>query len=59
VKFKASQVGISLWKPISPFGERAVSSETNTPYWTTFELPLIEMKAASVGILEQAIAGLR
>jgi hypothetical protein len=27
-----------------------------TPYWTTFELPTIDMKAASVGILDQIVA---
>jgi len=31
----------------------------STPYWTTFELPAIDMKAASVGILDQMVAGLR
>jgi hypothetical protein len=30
-----------------------------TPYWTTFELPPIDMKAASVGILDQIATGLR
>jgi hypothetical protein len=30
-----------------------------TPYWITFELPSIDMKAASVGILDQTVAGLR
>jgi hypothetical protein len=32
---------------------------SGTPYWTTFELPAIDMKAASVGILDQIVAGLR
>ena len=30
-----------------------------TPYWTTFELPAIDMKAACVGALDQTVAGLR
>ena len=30
-----------------------------TPYWTTFELPPVDMKAASVGILDQMVTGLR
>jgi hypothetical protein len=30
-----------------------------TPYWTTFELPSIDMKDASVGLLDQIVAGLR
>ena len=30
-----------------------------TPYWTTFELPAIDVKAASVGLLDQLVAGLR
>jgi len=29
-----------------------------TPYWITFELPSIDMKAASVGLLDQIVAGL-
>jgi hypothetical protein len=29
-----------------------------TPYWTTFELPSIDMKVASVGVLDQMVAGL-
>jgi len=47
--------------------ERPVGSREQTPfsrffyspYWTTFELPAIDMKAASVGILDQILAGLR
>jgi len=30
-----------------------------TPYWITFEFPAIDMKAASVGILDQIATGLR
>jgi hypothetical protein len=30
-----------------------------TPYWITFELPSIDVKAASIGILDQVVAGLR
>ena len=30
-----------------------------TPYWTTFELVAIDVKAASVGILDQIVARLR
>jgi hypothetical protein len=29
-----------------------------TPYWTTFELPAIDTKVASVGILDQIATGL-
>jgi hypothetical protein len=29
------------------------------PYWTTYEPLSIDMKAASVGILDQRVAGLR
>lgn len=32
---------------------------TGTPYWTTFELPAIDMKVSSVGTLDQIVAGLR
>jgi hypothetical protein len=35
------------------------SEATCTPYWTTFELPLIDMKAALVGTVDQIVAGLR
>jgi hypothetical protein len=31
----------------------------STPYWITFELPAIDMSAASVGLLNQVVAGLR
>jgi hypothetical protein len=31
----------------------------STPYWITFELRSIDVKAASVGILDQMVAGLR
>jgi hypothetical protein len=31
----------------------------STPYWTTFELPAIDMKAASVGVSTQIAAGHR
>jgi hypothetical protein len=30
-----------------------------TPYWTTFELSAIDVKAASVGLLDHIVAGLR
>ena len=30
-----------------------------TPYWTTFELPATDMKASSIGLLDQIVAGLR
>jgi hypothetical protein len=30
-----------------------------TPYWTTFELPTIDMKASSVGTLDQIVVRLR
>jgi len=30
-----------------------------TPYWTTFELSPIDMKVASVGLLDQIVTGLR
>ena len=42
--------------------KRALSSgviPSGTPYWTTFELPAIDMKAASVGLLDQIVAGSR
>jgi hypothetical protein len=29
------------------------------PYWTTFELPAIDQKATSVGLLDQRVAGVR
>jgi hypothetical protein len=31
----------------------------STPYWITFELPAIDMKAASVGILDQIVGRLK
>jgi len=48
-------------------GERPVGSREQTPfarlfytpYWTTFELPPIDMKVASIGILGPIVAGLR
>jgi len=30
-----------------------------TPYWTTFELPPIDVKVASVGMLDRIVAGLK
>jgi len=30
-----------------------------TPYWITFELPTIDMKAAAAGILNQIVAAFR
>jgi hypothetical protein len=31
----------------------------STPYWTTFELSAIDMKVASIGLLDQIAAGVR
>jgi hypothetical protein len=45
--------------PGEPRGERLFGRLFYTPYWTVFELPPIDMKAASVGILDQIGAGLR
>jgi len=45
--------------PVGPREERPYGRLFYTPYWTTFELPAIGMKAASVGILDQIVAGLR
>jgi hypothetical protein len=36
-----------------------MGAAASTPYWMTFELPPIDMKAASIGILDQIAAGLR
>jgi hypothetical protein len=35
------------------------ANPASTPYWITFELPAIDMSAASVGLLNQVVAGLR
>jgi hypothetical protein len=46
-------------RPIGAREETPFLSDFYTPYWTTFELPPIDMKAASVGILDQIVVGLR
>ena len=50
-------------RQLSPAGSKAgagaLSHPCFTPYWTTFELPAIDMKAASVGILDRIVTGLR
>jgi len=45
--------------PVGPREQRPFARHFYTPYWTTFELRSIEMKAASVGLLDQIVAGLR
>jgi len=45
--------------PVGPREKRPFRRLCYTPYWTTFELPAIDMKVASVGILDQIAAGLR
>jgi hypothetical protein len=45
--------------PVWPHEQRPFGRLFYTPYWTTFELPVIDMKAASVGVLDQIVAGLR
>ena len=39
--------------------QQYVRAAVGTPYWTTFELPTIDMKAVSVGVLGQVIVGVR
>jgi len=45
--------------PVRPREQTPYGRLFYTPYWTTFELPTIDMKAASVGILDQTVARLR
>jgi hypothetical protein len=45
--------------PVGPCEQRPFGRLFYTPYWTTFELPAIDMKVASVGILDQIVTGLR
>jgi hypothetical protein len=45
--------------PVGPREQRSFGRIFYTPYWTTFELPPIDVKAASVGLLDQIVAGLR
>jgi len=45
--------------PVGPHAQRPFARLFYTPYWITFELPPIDMKAASVGLLDQIVAGLR
>ena len=49
----------SVAVPVRPREQGPFRRILYTPYWTTFELPLIDMKAASIGILGQIAAGLR
>jgi len=54
-------VWMAFWceRPVGPVEQRPYGRVVYTPYWTTFELPAVEMKAASVGTLDQIAAGLR
>jgi hypothetical protein len=45
--------------PVVPREQRPFARLFYTPYWTTFELPATDMKVASVGILDQIVAGVR
>ena len=45
--------------PVGPREQRPFGRLFYTPYWITFELPAIDVKAASVGILDQIVARLR
>ena len=45
--------------PVGPREQMAFRRLFYTPYWITFELPAIDMKAASVGIVDQIVARLR
>jgi len=45
--------------PVGPREQRPFRRLFYTPYWMTFELLPIDMKAASVGILDQMVVGLR
>ena len=44
---------------VGPVEKRLSRRLFYTPYWTTFELPTIDMKAASVGMLDQIVTGLK
>jgi hypothetical protein len=46
-------------RPVRPHEQRPFRTLFYTPYWITFELPVIDMKAASIGVLDQIVAGLR
>jgi len=45
--------------PVGSHEQRPFARPFYTPYWTTFELAAIDMKAASIGMLDQIATGLR
>jgi len=48
-----------LSRPVEPREQRPYRRLFYTPYWTTFEPPVIDVKAALVGIVDRIVAGLR
>jgi hypothetical protein len=59
VRERAVRMVSEHWHPVGPRKQRPFGRLFYTPDWTTFELPVIDMKAASVGVLDQIVAGLR
>ena len=57
VAFRVSLHSVAV--PVRPRVESCFRRLFHTPYWTTFELPAIDMNAASVGIVDQIVAGRR
>jgi hypothetical protein len=45
--------------PVGPHEQRPFRRLFYTPYWITLELPAIDMKVASVALLDQIATGLR
>jgi len=59
VRARAVRMVFEHGHPVGPREKRPFRRHFHTPYWTTYELPAIDMKAASVGIWSQIVAGLR
>jgi hypothetical protein len=55
VRERAVRTVFECERPVGPREQRPFGRLFCTPYWTTFELPAIDMKAASVGILGQIV----
>jgi hypothetical protein len=59
VRRRAVWMAFRCERPVGPVEQRPYGRLFYTPYWATSELPPIDMKSASVGILDQIAAGLR
>jgi hypothetical protein len=55
VRERAVRMVFECERPVGPHEQKLSRRLFYTPYWTTFELPAIDIKAELIGILDRVV----